>query len=174
MNKPKMIIFSSGTKTGGGSGFENLVRTQKSGELSADIVAAVSNHEAGGVREKADRLGIPFILFQGPFEASQYQRITKQTGAEWISLSGWLKLVIGLPPARTFNIHPAPLPRFGGKGMYGHYVHEAVMEAFKRGEVTHSAVTMHFVTPIYDEGPIFFLNQNMRYSKLNPPHMSVC
>ena len=156
MNKPKMIIFSSGTKTGGGSGFENLVRTQKSGELSADIVAAVSNHEAGGVREKADRLGIPFILFQGPFEASQYQRITKQTGAEWISLSGWLKLVIGLPPARTFNIHPAPLPRFGGKGMYGHYVHEAVMEAFKRGEVTHSAVTMHFVTPIYDEGPIFF------------------
>ena len=40
--------------------------------------------------------------------------------------------------------------------MYGHYVHEAVIESFRRGEVTHSAVTMHFVTPVYDEGPTFF------------------
>ncbi|TSC73670.1 MAG: phosphoribosylglycinamide formyltransferase 1 [Parcubacteria group bacterium Gr01-1014_44] len=156
MQKPKLIIFSSGTKTGGGSGFENLVKAQKSGALLADIVAVVSNHENGGVREKADRLGVPFLLFQGPFEENDYQRIVQDSGAEWVALSGWLKLISGLDPARTFNIHPAPLPRFGGQGMYGRFVHEAVLEAFHRGEVTHSAVTMHFVTPAYDEGPVFF------------------
>ena len=156
IKKPKLIIFSSGTKTGGGSGFENLVKAQKSGILNADIVAVVSNHEAGGVKEKAGRLGIPFILFEAPFDADGYQKILRDSGAEWVALSGWLKLVSGLDPAKTFNIHPGPLPKFGGKGMYGHHVHEAVMESFKRGEVTHSAVTMHFVTPVYDEGPILF------------------
>jgi phosphoribosylglycinamide formyltransferase 1 len=152
----KLIIFSSGTKLGGGSGFENLVQAQHSGILNADIVAVVSNNENGGVREKADRLGVPFILFQGPFNTNEYQRIVRQTGAEYVALSGWLKLVSGLDPSKTFNIHPGTLPTFGGKGMYGHYVHEAVMEAFARGQITHSDVTMHFVTPIYDEGPIFF------------------
>ena len=154
--KPKLIIFSSGTKTRGGSGFENLVKAEKSGKLNAEIVAVVSNHAEGGVSVKAERLGVPFILFSGPFEANEYQRIVKVNGAEWVALSGWLKLVAGLDPAKTFNIHPGPLPKFGGKGMYGHYVHEAVIEAYRRGEVTHSAVTMHFVTPVYDEGPIFF------------------
>lgn len=156
MPKPKLIIFSSGTKTGGGSGFENLVRSVRNRILEAEIVAVVSNYEAGGVREKVNRLGVPFILFQGPFEANKYQKIIRETGAEWVALSGWLKLVVGLDPARTFNIHPGPLPRFGGKGMYGHHVHEAVIEAFRRDEITHSAVTMHFVTPIYDEGPVIF------------------
>ena len=71
-------------------------------------------------------------------------------------LSGWLKLVAGLDPAWTINIHPGPLPRFGGPKIYGHYVHEAVMAAYHRGEITHSAVTMHFVDEKYDRGPIFF------------------
>ena len=160
MSKPKLIIFSSGSKTGGGSGFENLVKARDTGILDAEIVAVVSNNAEGGVREKADRLGVPFVLFTGPFEEDGYKKILIDTGAEWVALSGWLKLVKGLDPAKTFNIHPGPLPRFGGKGMYGHHVHEAVMEAYKNPDkeqrVTHSAVTMHFVTPIYDEGPIFF------------------
>jgi len=156
MHTPKIIIFSSGTKTGGGSGFENLVRAQREGILDAEIAAVVSNHDAGGVRERADRLGVPFVHFAGPFEAEEYQKIVRDTGAEWVALSGWLKLVTGLDPRTTFNIHPGPLPQFGGKGMYGHHVHDAVVEAYKRGEVTHSAVTMHFVTPVYDEGPVFF------------------
>ncbi|MCX6702207.1 MAG: formyltransferase family protein [Candidatus Zambryskibacteria bacterium] len=154
MNKPKLIIFASGSKTGGGSGFENLVRASRDGILDAEILTVISNHENGGVREKADRLGIPFVHFNGPWAAEQYQEITKD--ADYVALSGWLKLVVGLNPRTTFNIHPGPLPRFGGTGMYGHHVHEAVMEAYHRGEVTHSAVSMHFVTEKYDEGPIFF------------------
>ena len=60
-NKKKIIIFASGTKDGGGSGFENLVNAAGNGILNAEILAVVSNHENGGVRERADRLGIKFI-----------------------------------------------------------------------------------------------------------------
>lgn len=156
MSKPKLLIFSSGTAEGGGSGFENLVKARDGGVLNAEIVGVVSNHELGGVRERANRLGVPFIYFEKPFTEERYQQIVRESEAEFVALSGWLKLVSGLDPRTTFNIHPGPLPKFGGKGMYGHFVHEKVLEAYKKGEVTHSAVTMHFVTPIYDEGPIFF------------------
>lgn len=152
--KKKLIIFASGSKDGGGSGFANLVNASKNGVLNAEIIGVISNHEHGGVRQKADLLGIPFILFAGPYTKENYQAITAE--ADFVALSGWLKLVTGLDPRKTINIHPGPLPRFGGKGMYGHHVHEAVVEAYKRGEILNSAVTMHFVTEKYDEGPVFF------------------
>jgi phosphoribosylglycinamide formyltransferase-1 len=152
--KKKLIIFASGTKTGGGSGFANLVKASRNGQLEAEIILVVSSHENGGVRNKADALGIPFKYFPGPYTAENYQAITD--GADFVSLSGWLKMVRGLNPQTTFNIHPGDTKKFGGPGMYGHYVHEAVMEAYHRGEVTNSAVTMHFVTEKYDEGPVFF------------------
>ena len=148
--KPKLLFFASGTKTGGGSGFLNLGYQQE--VLGADIVGVVSNHAEGGVRQKADLLGIPFIHFPGPWIAEAYQEIVLRSGTEFVALSGWLKLVAGLDPRTTFNIHPGPLPRFGGEGMYGHHVHEAVIAS----GVRHSAVSMHFVTPEYDEGPLFF------------------
>ncbi len=156
MSLPRLLVFASGTKDGGGSGFENLVTASKDGRLSAEIVAVVCNHEQGGVRERADRLGIPFIQFAGPYDAEHYQKIVKETGADFVALSGWLKLAVGLDPRTTFNIHPAPLPEFGGKNFYGMKTHEAVLEAYKEGRITHSAVSMHFVTPEFDEGPVFF------------------
>ncbi|OGD67298.1 hypothetical protein A2442_00825 [Candidatus Campbellbacteria bacterium RIFOXYC2_FULL_35_25] len=155
-NKPKLIIFASGSKDGGGSGLRELVENNKTGVLDAEIVAVVSNHENGGVRKIADEYRIKFILFKGPYVAEEYQKIIKETGVEWVSLSGWLKLALGLDPQRTINIHPGRIPQFGGNGMYGHFVHEATIDAYKRGEVEYSAVTMHFVTEIYDDGPAFF------------------
>lgn len=154
--KKKLIIFASGSKTGGGSGFANLVEASRDGRLDAEIFMVVSNHENGGVREKADRLGIQFRHFTAPFTAERYREIT--AGADFVALSGWLKMVEGLDPKTTFNIHPGDTHNFGGAGMYGHFVHEAVMQAYSRGEVTHSAVTMHFVTDDkqYDRGPVFF------------------
>src|SRR3989344_8767715 len=104
--RPKIIVFASGTKDSGGSGFENLVEATKSGVLDAEIVAVVSSQEFGGVRERATRLGIPFIYFSGSYDPKHYRRVVAETGAEWIALSGWLKLVKGLDPAKTFNIHP--------------------------------------------------------------------
>jgi len=160
MSKPKIIVFASGTKDGGGSGFENLIEATKSGVLDAEIVAIVSSNEYGGVRERASRLGVPFVYFSGNYDAEHYQRVIAESGAEWIALSGWLKLVKGLDPTKTFNIHPALLSqldgRFGGEGMWGHRVHEAVKAALDAGEITESGCSMHFVTDEYDRGPVFF------------------
>jgi phosphoribosylglycinamide formyltransferase-1 len=69
--------------------------------------------------------------------------------------------VQGLDPTKTINIHPGPLypgteHHFGGKRMYGHHVHEAVIQAFREGKLTHSEITMHFVNDRYDEGSVFF------------------
>jgi phosphoribosylglycinamide formyltransferase-1 len=154
--EPKLLIFASGSKTGGGTGFEKLVEARDAGILDAEIVAVVSQHENGGVAGRAKRLGIKFIHFAGPYTADEYQKIVHETGAEFVSLSGWLKLVAGLNPRTTINIHPGLLPDFGGAGMYGHHVHDAVMKAYKEGRVAHSGVSMHFVTEKYDEGPVFF------------------
>ncbi len=156
---PNLLVFASGSATGGGSGFQKLVEATKSDVLGAHIVGVVSNHPNGGVRKLARKLGIPFTYFPGPYTADEYQAIYRETSADFVSLSGWLKMVRGLPPDKTINIHPGPLPEFGGKGMYGHHVHEAVMRAYRKGKVTHSAVCMHFVTEEYDEGPLFLRHQ---------------
>ncbi len=156
--RPKILVFASGTKTGGGSGFETLVRASRARPpiLNARICGVVTNHSSGGVWQRAQALGIPAAYWAGPYLAQGYQNFVKHFQADYVMLSGWLKLVAGLDPARTINIHPGPLPRFGGPQLYGHYVHEAVLAAYRRGEITHSAVTMHFVDEKYDRGPVFF------------------
>ena len=155
---PNVLVFASGTKTGGGSGFETMVRAARTKPpiLDALICAVITNHSDGGVWHKAQALRIPAEYWAGPYLAEGYQKFVKYFKADYVMLSGWLKLVSGLDPARTINIHPGPLPRFGGPKLYGHYVHDAVMAAFQRREITHSAVTMHFVDPVYDRGPIIF------------------
>ena len=162
LETPKLLVFASGSKTSGGSGFEKLVEAVDQGILKAQIVGVVCNHENGGVRERASRLHVDFYPFPGPWGPADYQAIAMASGADFFALSGWLKLVTGLDSATrfnsraVFNIHPGPLPDFGGPGLYGHHVHEVVMAAYGRGEITHSAVSMHFVTEEYDRGPIFF------------------
>jgi len=155
---PNILVFASGTKTGGGSGFETMVKASRARPpiLAAEICGVVTNHSAGGVWQRAQALGIPCEYWAGPYLAGGYQNLVKHFQADYVMLSGWLKLVTGLDPARTINIHPGPLPRFGGPNLYGHQVHEAVMAAYRRGEITHSSVTMHFVDEVYDRGPVFF------------------
>lgn len=159
MNKtrPRVLVFASGSAEGGGSGFQELVEFSRTTPpvLNAEIVGVVSNHEFGGVRKKADKLSIPFVFWKGGlYGAAGYQVLVEIFKADYVMCSGWLKLVRGLDPARTINIHPGPLPEFGGPGLYGHYVHEAVMKAYREGRIRQSAVTMHFVTEEYDRGPI--------------------
>ena len=162
--RPKLIVFASGTKDSGGTGFENLVNARRDGQLDAEIVAVVSNNKEGSVRERAERLGVPFVYFPGPYDTEGYASVLQKTAIAkdelWVALSGWAKLVKGLDPRRTFNIHPALLSqlggRFGGKGMYGKKLHEAVKAALDAGEITESGFTMHFVTDELDRGPLFF------------------
>lgn len=157
---PRLLVFASGgaRPDEGGSGAEELVKASHSGILKADIAAFVSNHVDGGVRRRAEKLHIPFWHFNASetISAQQYQFLMWFYKADYVALSGWLKLVVGLNPKKTINIHPGLLPNFGGTGMFGHHVHEAVMEAYRSGYVTHSAVSMHFVTDQYDRGPVFF------------------
>jgi phosphoribosylglycinamide formyltransferase 1 len=155
----RVLVFASGDDQGGGSGFQELVEFSRTDPpvLDAQIIGVISNHQNGGVRKRADALHIPFEYWPGPYRAESYRAFVRKYQADFVMCSGWLKFVRGLDPAKTVNIHPGPLPRFGGAGMYGHYVHEAVIAAYRQGEVTQSAVTMHFVDEAaYDHGPIIF------------------
>ena len=155
----RVLVFASGDEKGGGSGFQELVEFSRTNPpvLNAQIVGVISNHQSGGVCQRANALHIPFEYWSGPFDAQGYRRFVEKYQADFVMCSGWLKFVRGLDPSKTVNIHPGPLPRFGGPKMYGHYVHEAVMAAFHRGEIIQSAVTMHFVDDVaYDNGPIIF------------------
>jgi len=157
--KIRILVFASGDAKGGGSGFQELVEFSRTNPpvLDAQIVVVVSNHQNGGVRKKADALQIPFEYWPGPYDAKGYQSFVQKYKVDFVMCSGWLKFVRGLDPSKTVNIHPGPLPRFGGPGMYGHHVHEAIIAAYHRGEITQSAVTMHFVDEAaYDHGPIIF------------------
>lgn len=157
--KVRVLVFASGDPRGGGSGFQELVEFSRTNPpvLNAEIVGVISNHPDGGVRRRAEALHIPFEYWPGPFDAKGYRTFVEKYQADFVMCSGWLKFVRGLDPAKTVNIHPGPLPQFGGPGLYGHHVHEAVMAAYHRGEITQSAVTMHFVDETaYDHGPIFF------------------
>jgi len=156
--KPKILVFTSGNKDGGGSGFQELVEFSRTTPpiLAAQIVGVVSHHANGGVSRKAKKLDIPFYHWSGPFIANGYNNLVVNFEATFVMLSGWLKFVCGLNSAKTINIHPGPLPEFGGVGMYGHHVHEAIIKAFHQKKITQSAVTMHFVDEEYDHGPIIF------------------
>jgi len=88
MSNKKLIIFASGTKTAGGSGFEKLVEANLKGDLKADIVAVVSNHKNGGVRKIAEKYNIDFEYFSKPYTAEKYKKIVKKYNAEFVALSG--------------------------------------------------------------------------------------
>ena len=153
---PRVLVFNSGS----GSGFEKIVEAMRAGVLQAKSIVLVTNDIKYGCVERAKRLGIKYILMTS-FEAEDYQKIVQDEYADYVLLSGWLKLVKGLDPRTTINIHPGGLPRFGGHRMYGRHVHEATIAAYKRGEITHTEICMHFVPDPkseqdYDKGLVFF------------------
>jgi phosphoribosylglycinamide formyltransferase-1 len=174
----KVTVFASGTKTGGGKGFDKIAQACENGAVDFEIAAVVSNNQNGGVREKAEKWGIKFIYFPAPWTAGGYEKIIRESGAKWTALSGWLKYVpvrrlgfwwkmlrlfdlnLGVDPRYTINIHPALLSildgQLGGKGMYGHFVHEAEAKLLAEGKLKEAGPTMHFVTAGYDRGPAFF------------------
>ena len=122
---PKLLVFASGGShpDSGGSGFKKLVEASQNGVLQANIVGVVSNHPNGGVYYKSKMLRVPFEHSPKGRTADDYKRIVENYSADYVALSGWLGLVEGLDPRTTFNIHPGPLPEFGGPGFYGHHVH---------------------------------------------------
>jgi phosphoribosylglycinamide formyltransferase-1 len=135
--------------SGNGSTYENLARAVASGAIGAEIVVVVSSKaEAGGV-VKARANGHQAVV------ASEQDAVTAALRAarvDWIAMCGWMRFWD--PPRdyaeRTLNIHPSLLPAFGGKGMYGLRVHQAVLA--HGCKIT--GCTAHLVTGDYDSGPI--------------------
>ncbi len=145
--------------SGGGRTMVNIADLTRRGELDARIEVVISSRpDAAGVQRACD-LGLPVHVIT----RREYPSVEAYSDAVWhrireypvdlVVMAGWLSLL--LIPAdfdhRVLNIHPALLPKYGGKGMYGHHVHEAVLAAHE----SESGCTVHFVTNEYDAGPIF-------------------
>jgi phosphoribosylglycinamide formyltransferase 1 len=135
--------------SGRGRSLQNLI-DQASGYCVAAVISSKADAPAN---EIAEALGLPLFIVDGKAEqALALDAWLKSLQIEWVALAGFLKAFPALPSFnnRVINIHPALLPLFGGKGMYGHHVHKAV---FAAGE-QQSGATIHFVTEHYDEGQI--------------------
>ena len=151
MKQVNLAVFASGS----GSNCENLIRYFSNSDC-ARVVLVISNKADAYVLERARRLGVPSVVVP----KAELQRpdvvmpLLEQYQIGFVVLAGFLPLVptyiIDAYPRRIVNIHPSLLPKFGGKGMWGHHVHEAVKAA---GE-TETGMTVHYVTPQCDEGDI--------------------
>lgn len=144
--------------SGAGSSAQAIVGAIRSGRLDAEARLLVSNNRSAQALAFAERAGVPSMCIstQADPEAADVRLAEAMTkhGVELIVLSGYLRRLgpatLGRYAGRVLNIHPGPLPRFGGHGMYGRRVHEAVLGA-GAGE---SAVTIHVVDEEYDHGPV--------------------
>lgn len=138
--------------SGNGSNAENLILQQPSDLLQYPLI--ITDNAQAGVLQRAERLGVATHVFsRADFrEGTAVLQLLQDEKIDAIVLAGFLSRIpqniIEHYPSRIINIHPALLPRLGGKGMYGHFVHEAVLAA---GEVV-SGITIHYVDAEYDHG----------------------
>ena len=141
--------------SGGGTNCENLIRYFEHSD-AVKCALVVSNKPDAYALVRAERLGVPTAVVPKAQLNNQDETLLllQQYGIDFIVLAGFLPLIpdflIEAYPRRIINLHPALLPKFGGKGMWGHHVHEAVKAA---GE-TETGMTVHYVTPVCDGGEI--------------------
>jgi formyltetrahydrofolate-dependent phosphoribosylglycinamide formyltransferase len=141
--------------SGGGRSLENLVEARRRGEIESAVVLAISSSAEAGGLARAERLGVPSLVFaaKGPELARRVFAALDDARIDLACLAGWVKLLAPIPDAwkgRVLNIHPALLPAFCGKGYWGDHVHEAVLAA----GVKVTGCTVHFCDDEYDHGPI--------------------
>ena len=149
----QIAIFASGT----GSNTKNIIEyLNKKSNSTVKVALIVSNKPGAGVLKIAEENNIPTILIEKEkfFRGNAYTDELKEAGIDFIVLAGFLwKIPVTLIKAfhvKMINIHPALLPKYGGKGMYGNFVHEAVI-ANKEKE---SGISIHYVDEVYDNGQI--------------------
>ena len=149
----KIAILASGS----GSNAENIANYFKGSDY-AGVSFIIANNPDAYVIERAKRLGIEYaVVTKAQFmEADSIINMLKERDVDFVVLAGFLLLVpaklIQAYPGRIVNIHPALLPKHGGKGMYGDRVHKAVVES---GD-TESGITIHLIDEQYDKGTTFF------------------
>tara|TARA_B100000902_G_C26975931_1_gene747794 strand:+ start:146 stop:712 length:567 start_codon:yes stop_codon:yes gene_type:complete len=149
----KLAIFGSGE----GSNAENICNYFKNSSY-VKIVFICTNNKSSNIVTRAKKLKIPvvFTTKKKLLSFSSLQKTLKEYCVDYIVLAGFLLKVpskmIDCYPRKIINIHPSLLPKFGGKGMYGNNVHEAVL----KNKESKSGITIHFVNKNYDEGEIIF------------------
>jgi phosphoribosylglycinamide formyltransferase-1 len=148
----KIVIFASGS----GSNAENIINHFKNG-TKAKIVKVFCNNAQAKVFDRCERLEIPCFLLKKEdlFFSDEFLSNLKQE-TDYLILAGFLLKIpekwIKAFPNKIINIHPALLPKYGGKGMYGMHIHNAV----KANKENETGITIHFVNENYDKGKIIF------------------
>ncbi|OHB84309.1 MAG: phosphoribosylglycinamide formyltransferase [Planctomycetes bacterium RBG_16_64_12] len=144
--------------SGGGTTLRNLMEKTDAGSLNVEILLVVSSTRKAGGLQYAEKAGIPTAVIvrkdfdsQDAFSAAIFERC-RRAGVDLVAMGGFLKRVTipGDFTNRVVNIHPALIPAFCGEAMYGHFVHEAVLEY----GVKLSGCTVHFADNQYDHGPV--------------------
>jgi phosphoribosylglycinamide formyltransferase 1 len=130
-----------------------LIEACQQGHVPATVTAVVAPVEGTAASEIAQTLGVPVLVVEAGDDYPN-RLLEALSECDWVCLAGFMRLlpveVLRAFPGRVLNVHPALLPKFGGKGMYGMHVHRAVLEAGEQ----ESGCTVHVVTEAYDEGPI--------------------
>jgi phosphoribosylglycinamide formyltransferase-1 len=148
-----IAIFASGS----GSNAENIIKYFKDNK-NIHVKLIVSNKSDAYVLERAKKLNIQSAIFNKTDfnESEKVIETLKANNINFIVLAGFLlkvpQNIIDAFPNKIINIHPALLPKFGGKGMYGDNVHKAIIQA----KETESGITIHYINENYDEGNIIF------------------
>ncbi len=149
----RIIIFASGS----GTNAQNIIKYfQKS--IFAEVTLVLSNKKNAKVLERAKNLNVPSASFtkEDLCGSDKILNVLKNESLDIIVLAGFLlkfpKSILNEFPNKVINIHPALLPKYGGKGMYGSRVHEAVIE----NNDSETGISIHYVNENYDEGAIIF------------------
>lgn len=151
--KTNIAIFASGS----GTNAEQIIRHFESHD-SIKVSLILSNKKDAYVLNRALKHKIPHFVFnrQMFYKEKQVDEILRLNGINFIVLAGFMWLMperfVKNYPEKIVNIHPALLPKYGGKGMYGHHVHEAVVN----NKEQESGITIHWVNEMYDDGSIIY------------------
>ena len=149
--KKRIAIFASGSGSNAQKIMEHFKRNAE-----AEVVLVLTNNAQAYVLQRADNFEIPSHIFNRKefYETDDVIRLLKNLQVDLIVLAGFLWLVpetlLKAFPNKIINLHPALLPKHGGKGMYGDHVHKAVLAAGDE----ESGITIHFVSENFDEGEV--------------------
>ena len=148
-----VTVFASGS----GTNAENIARYFSKSE-TIKVALVLSNNRNVGVHARVNKLGVPSFVFSREEFVDGEPVLAKlaEYDTDLIVLAGFMNkisdVILQAFPGKIVNIHPALLPKYGGKGMYGMHVHEAVVKAGER----ESGITIHYINEHYDEGAIIF------------------
>ncbi len=156
-----LCVFASGS----GSNLKAIIKASLTGRINSRVSLVISNNSGAGALKTAAEYNIPYLHLSQKLFATQKEftaeilRSLKKHKVNFILLAGYMKMldpvIIKKFRNRIINIHPALLPKFGGKGMYGIHVHEAVVAANE--QIT--GATIHFVNEVYDSGAVILQKQ---------------